>query len=248
MRRLVVSPAVWRHRVFTSFPSLHSASSTSLVSLPSLWDVVQIADMRSDRMSSRYRAPWSFASLPLFPKLRQLYSQHTAERQPVLGLTSLASLRHLTRISLHMTATLDVWKLQLLAALPVLVSFAAEHTSFEAGSEETLAEWQAVSASKRGTKRKDVAEEAEDGQEDEKTESAQSWAEQQTGTAQDGSEHDEAMRGEQQHDDMSNTTRSTLTIDCTKTQTTPACLSATARCCSSCTRSSPSPRSSISSC
>ena len=172
MRRLVVSPAVWRHRVFKSFPSLPSASSTSPSSLPSWCSVVQIVDTRRGKgLSSVPHRPFSFASLPLFPNLRHVYGLHAIPPEHVPDLTSLASLRHLTRVSLYMAGCLEVWKLRLLVALPVLASFAAQYTSFEAGSAETLREWQAVRAGKPGAKRA-VCDAAEEDQHDEQKEGA----------------------------------------------------------------------------
>ena len=65
-----------------------------------------------------------------------------------------------------MAGSLDIWQLRLLTTLPVLASFAAQYAGVETGSEETLREWQAVSVSKPGTKRKLVGGEEEDGERD----------------------------------------------------------------------------------
>ena len=112
---------------------------------------------------------------------------------PAPPVTSLASLRHLTRITLQHGGELEAWELQLLCTLPVLASFAARFISFAAGSEETLAEWQAVTGQKKqGRKRKardgDEAEEA-DSQADE-DEQAQHENEQRAGR--DAPQHDPA--------------------------------------------------------
>ena len=173
MRRLVVSPAVWRHRVFTSFPALPSTSSlSSPSSLPSWCSVVQIVDTRrGPRVSSVTGRPLSISALRSFSNLRHVYGLYTAQHEHVPDLTSLASLRHLTRVSLYMAGCLEVWKLRLLVALPVLASFAAQYTSFEAGSAETLREWQAVRAGKPGAKRA-VCDAAEEDQHDEQKEGA----------------------------------------------------------------------------
>ena len=198
-RQLVLSPALWRSKVFTSFPPLPSPISTS--SPPSWCDVVQVVhahvtDYRKWRGSDvpavklrvqsliHFRnlrhvhtsatslqlmdtsgcgswlsraadmASWARSSLSFvrFPSCRCLYSMwfadprhtHSAsdgsdsdeESEPVLSraVTSLASLRHLTRISLHRELPqrtgsrefLDNWALKLLATLPVLASFEAD--------------------------------------------------------------------------------------------------------------------------
>ena len=100
-------------------------------------------------------------SLLLFPNLRRLSTSHSvfafeqnSKPVPPLPVTSLTALRHLTRISLCVCSSLDHWALKLLSHLPELASFEAVQARFAEGSEETLAEWLAVSSQKDSRKRK----------------------------------------------------------------------------------------------
>ena len=178
-RQLLLSPSLWRRKVFTSFPPLQPSSSPALP----LWsEAVQL--LQVDRHSRRTQAlldslvswppsstdsPWSFSSLLLFPNLRRVETKggvltshggrprpHSPEEFAIPAVGSLVSLSHLTRISLCMGGQLSVRDLRLLSTLPALASFHAVHMTFATGSEETLEEWKAVSAdgTKRGVKRK----------------------------------------------------------------------------------------------
>ena len=91
--------------------------------------------------------------LPLFSNLRRLHSigevSTSNERRPPEpwpGYTSLASMRHLTRLSLHSGGQLKVRELQLLASLPALASLLLETMHCEDGNERTLRQWRAMSA------------------------------------------------------------------------------------------------------
>ena len=164
-RQLVLSPPVWRHRDFVQASPLNPPSSASL---PSWCDVVQRLHMEGPRDHCT-DWPLLFPSLHLFPNLCCLSIIDVREgRQPYPfpSVTSLASLRYLTQVSLWWSGQLAIGDLKLLSTLPALASFTVEVTSFETGSEETLREWLAVSAQKRGKKRK--AQEVEEVAEEEK--------------------------------------------------------------------------------
>ena len=175
-RRLLLAPSLWRHKVFTSFPSFSSPSS-----LPSWNEAVQLVTTSGFSPAGRGTVmppDWwlSFSSLPLFPNLRHVRAHDNVftsygDRQPSPSpsVTSLASLRHLSRLSLEMGGKLRVGDLRLLSTLPMLASFEAMWMHWESGNEETLAEWEAVKASsqkKQRTKRK-VQEEEDKGEEEE---------------------------------------------------------------------------------
>ena len=73
---------------------------------------------------------------------------------PPPPVTSLASMRLLVCISLMYGNSLNPRELKLLSSLPVLASLVLQGMQFDAGDEETLAEWLAVSSKKQGMKRK----------------------------------------------------------------------------------------------
>ena len=183
-RRLLLSPALWRHRVFRSFPPLPFPSASSLASgLPFWCDAVQevSTDARSKR-TFRHTEPALFplCKLPLFPHLRhvravgEVFTLHS-DREPAPpcpALASLAGMRQLTRLSLRSGGQLTVDDLRLLATLPALASFAVKQLRFPRGDERTLREWQTLTAqqmSSGGKKRKaakDPTGEGEDGEEE----------------------------------------------------------------------------------
>ena len=151
-RRLVLSPSVWRHRLFraTALPVLPSSTSLS-----SWCDVVQQLEIDSRGVECP-EWPSPIPSLHLFPHLRSVRMadlDNSPGRQPYRfpSVTSLASLRHLTRISLWWVEQLDISDLKLLSTLPALASFTAVQMSCDGGTNETLREWLAVSAKKQGT-------------------------------------------------------------------------------------------------
>ena len=173
-RQLVLVPSLWRGKVFKSFPPFISPAS----SLPSWCGVVQLVNTQIVSQVQHVpdvSAKLLLASLHHFPNLRHVSAfhhvsiKHAVSKPSPPPVTSLASLRHLTRITLLVYQSLDDWALKLLSSLPVLASFVAEWAQIETGSEETLAEWLAVS-SKRSTKRKL----AEDQDGDEKKQEEQS--------------------------------------------------------------------------
>ena len=177
-RQLVLVPSLWRNKEFASFPEFVSPAS----SLPSWCDVVQLVVTSGVRVVLPGAPP--SAELPLrsllhFPNLRRLstsyhvFDNDEASNPLAAPLTSLASLRHLTRISLHYHGSLDDWALKLLSSLPVLASIEVVRSRFVAGSEETLAEWLAVSSRKDSRKRKME----QDGDGDEVKETADTKAE-----------------------------------------------------------------------
>ena len=155
-RQLVLSPPVWRHRLVSSclLPVLPSSTTH-----PPWTAVVQQLEV-DNRGVECPEWPSPIPSLHLFPILRSVRMDHLghspAVRQPYPfpPVTSLASLRHLTQVSLGSSEPLDIGYLKLLASLPALSSFTARKMSFGPGNEETLREWLAVSATRRGTKRK----------------------------------------------------------------------------------------------
>ena len=158
-RRLVLTQSLWRNRAFKVVPAVASASTPPL---PSLQAVVQVVTIlrRPRRAAVPTDWPLSLSSLVGFTNLRYVRIDCTdqlAARKLLHGpaVTSLAALRHLTCIALEYGGTLAVWELKALSTLPVLVSFVAS-VDFDAGSEETLAEWLAASSKRRGTKRKVV--------------------------------------------------------------------------------------------
>jgi len=164
-RQLVLTPQLWRSKLFTSFPF----GASTVPSLPSWCDVVQVMDtQRAFHQPASLSA--SFDSLVRFPNLRHLYASHyfVAASVPSSLLTSLAALRHLTRIELTSGGSLDGADMRLLATLPALASFTAKGLCFGGGSAETLAEWLAVCGKKQGLKRK-----AEDDAEEEDMEDAE---------------------------------------------------------------------------
>jgi len=192
-RQLVLTPELWRSKVFTSFPIV--ASSVS--SLPSWCDVVQLVDLQRARADD---APASLDSLVRFPNLRRLYnlSPHFVPRdRHSTGLTSplasLAGLRRLTRITFN-CGFLALEHLRLLSTLPVLASFGAQSIRFEAGNEETLTEWLAVSCKKKGTKRRLGKDEAKD-ESDEEREGKEEGQEDEGNDMEDGEEKETDVSG-----------------------------------------------------
>ena len=139
-RRFFLSPAFWRYKTFTSFPR-----SLSLSTIPSFCNAVQLVSVRQARKSLP-----SFSFLSSFPNLRhvRLQAAFKALENDRLRLSpsahSLASLHHLTRLSLHMVGGIRVHDLEALSTLPALVSFTASCLRFEEGNEATLRLWKAV--------------------------------------------------------------------------------------------------------
>ena len=162
-RRLLLSPHFWRQRVFIALPLLTCATR-----FPAWCDVVQLVEMRHS-FETQWR-PHSLSCLLLYPRLHHFHTSHfprhphsfmhirrvlnSAQNSVSPPVSSGASMRHLTRISLHSGRALTVSELRLLTSLPVLASFAMEEMHFEEGNEETLAEWLEVSSKQQGTKRK----------------------------------------------------------------------------------------------
>ena len=120
--------------------------------------------------------PLSFSALLRLPSLRHLHVRGKLfgawgdRRSPPFSLnTSLASMRHLTRISLFMSEyppnSFDATELKLLATLPVLASLVMHHVIFGSGDEETLAEWLALRGDKQGRKRNAREQNEKDGKE-----------------------------------------------------------------------------------
>ena len=106
MRRLFLSPPLWRCKVFSSLPPL---PASSLSSLPSWCDAVQLVDARGFSQVSYGTEmpadwPWSLSSLTLLPNLRQLSTHHEVLTRrsghlpsSAFAAASLASLRHPSR-------------------------------------------------------------------------------------------------------------------------------------------------------
>ena len=158
---------MWRNRWFTTTsPPLPS----SCTSLPSWGDVVQELEVEGPR-GPLAEPPSLIPSLHLFPILRKVGVPYLGEGCPHIlfpRTSSLASMHHLTQVSLWNAAQLGIEDLKLLSTLPALASFAVENVQFDKGNEETLREWLAVSAVHRGTKRK--AEEVEGAEEEKEPE------------------------------------------------------------------------------
>ena len=196
-RQLVLSsPTVWRTKVFKSFPLLTSSASPTTSSfspassfpsssrLPSWCAVVQLvkADLAEGQQNSVLNEPpLTIASLLHYPNLRRveagrgvLTDYHGRKHSHSATITPapfLSSMRHLTRLSLHLGGQLTMDDMRLLATLPVLASFVPSFIHFESGNEETLRQWQALTGNKqqlRSGKRKAEQlgeEEIEDGNE-----------------------------------------------------------------------------------
>ena len=169
-RQLLLSPSLWRHRPVSCYRTFARRST-----LPSLRNVVH--QLRVEGFEDVPRNwPWSFSTLLLFPHLRYLSTVHqalTAYHPPLsCDVTSLVSLRHLTRLLFDQGGQLAVRDLKLLATLPALASFTAEYMHFEDGDHDTLNEWLSVSSKRQGIKRKASEEEEkdEDGKEEEEDE------------------------------------------------------------------------------
>ena len=173
-RRLVVTPPPWQDTVFTFFPP--PATCTS--SLPSLRDVVQLMQTLDGSFKldgdGHMPAEWplSFSTLLRLPSLCHLHVRGKlfgcwGERRPEPSpfITSLASLHHLTRITLFMSTyppnSLDAIELRLLSTLPALASFTAQDVIFGDGNEETLAEFLVVSGEKQSSKKRKASEQNE---------------------------------------------------------------------------------------
>ena len=145
-RRLLLSPPVWRHRVFRSFPPFAFSSSSSTPTLLSWCDAVQLVDRPSPFSSFR---KWGASALPcsslvLFPHLRHALMRPIQEPSLAAAVTSLASMRHLTRLSLAGYGLLSKDDLQLLTTLPALASLEVSQLHFPLGDEESLRDWQAL--------------------------------------------------------------------------------------------------------
>ena len=168
-RRLILSsPAVWRDQVFTSFPppafsslmpsSLSSPSPISL--LQPICDVVQVVISESLWGGQPESCLPTFASIARCPHLRRVDTtykpfsaqgacQHTASVLITPPLT-LLPMRYLICLSLFVVGEIRVVDMRLISTLPVLKSFGACRAKFESGSEDTLQQWQALTANKQG--------------------------------------------------------------------------------------------------
>ena len=154
--RRLLSPELWRQRVFKRFRvrGLDTSSSAGASTLPFWFDTMQ--QVRTGGFPYSFMPddwPLFLSSLPLFPQLRSVHAERevfTSHKQrqaePCPRFTSLISMRQLTRLTLSMGGVLQLRDLQLLATLPALASLALERMHFEAGDEATLSQWQALSA------------------------------------------------------------------------------------------------------
>ena len=149
-RQLVLSPPVWRYRRFIQSSLHHLPSSTTL---PCWFTVIQRLDLEGPRDESP-AWPSLIPSLHLFPHLRSVSVSHRGEGHqpyPFPPVTSLASLRYLTQVSLWHAGQFATEGLKLLSTLPALASFVTKGLTFKAGSDETLREWQAHVEEQSGT-------------------------------------------------------------------------------------------------
>ena len=122
----------------------------------------------------------SFSSLPLFPNLRHVRASDNVFTDygdrgpsPTPSVTSLTSLRHLSRLTLFMGGKLRLEDLRLLSTLPMLASFEAMWMHWESGHEDSAAEWEALKASKaqkQRNKRKALEKDEEEEEEEVKAE------------------------------------------------------------------------------
>ena len=174
-RQLLLSPSLWRHKVFASFPPLPSSASSMPPSLPSWCEAVQVVQTNGFSESENRRGVkhpvdlgLSFCSLLFFPNLRRVKANNEILTRfrgrvcaPLPSVSSLATLRYLTHISLRAGGEINSRDLRLLSTLPVLASLDLESMVFEDGSDETLGQWMAVSARKHVVKGKARGEEVE---------------------------------------------------------------------------------------
>ena len=159
VRRLLLSPPLWRHWLFSSFRPRTPLPSSSNCPLPSWCDAVQLVDTdaRPRRTTeSRPQPVLAFSLLSLFPNLRHVRlnrvtfsTNEPREPDPGRPITTLTSLRQLTRLSLNSGGQLSADDLRLLVSLPALASFAVLHVGFQAGDERTMKDWLALTAQQR---------------------------------------------------------------------------------------------------
>ena len=155
LRILCLSPFLWRDRESSGRCPCTCRTLPCLSPLLSLYDAVQIVST-----SAHPEQLVKFSSLIHFPNLRHVFVYRpispSEDERPLFApcsVTSLSSLRHLTRIRLSHGGLLDVWDMKLLSTLPTLTSFAIYSMKFSDGPGHTVSEWTAIG--RRGLKRKE---------------------------------------------------------------------------------------------